>query len=201
MFNSTVELNKTYILPNSTVGFISFTISMRNRLTNSTVGAIQNIAFNSTVEANTHFNTIFELTWHHNRHLSSLTKCRHHMGCTHLATSIPDIGLTSARFLELNTKEHDYNLNTYIAVISFIPEYGSQQLHTWYGQPYWVCPCTCKIRIILEKNFHKMHTWYGQPYWVCPCTCKIRIVLEKNFHKIQLLTFVLLVGTFGVMVK
>ena len=77
------------------------------------------------------------------------------------------------RFLELNTKEHDYNFNTYIAVISFIPEYGSQQLHTWYGQPYWVCPCTCKMAI----------------------------VLEKNFHKIQFLTFVLLVGTFGVWVK
>ena len=51
LFNSTVELNKTYILSNSTVGFISFTIGMKNRLTNSTVGAIQNIAFNSTVES------------------------------------------------------------------------------------------------------------------------------------------------------
>ena len=51
LFNSTVELNKTSILSNSTVGFISFTIGMKNRLTNSTVGAIQNIAFNSTVES------------------------------------------------------------------------------------------------------------------------------------------------------
>ena len=51
LFNSTVELNKTYILSNSTVGSISFTIGMKNRLTNSTVGAIQNIAFNSTVES------------------------------------------------------------------------------------------------------------------------------------------------------
>ena len=103
---------------------------MRNRLTNSTVEAIQNIAFNSTVEANTHFNTIFELTWHHNRHLSSLAKGRHYMGCR-LATSVPDIWSTCTRFLELNTREHDYNFNTYIAVISFTPEYRSQQLHTW----------------------------------------------------------------------
>ena len=95
------------------------------------------------------------------------------MGCNHLATSVPDIWSTGTRFLELNAKEHDYNFNTYFAVISFIPEYGSQQLHTWYGQPYLVCPCTCKIQIVLEKNFH------------------------KNI----ILTFVLLVGTFGVMVK
>ena len=47
---------------------------MKNRLTNSTVGAIQ--TFHSTVQLNqkTHFNTIFESTWHHNRHLSSLAK-------------------------------------------------------------------------------------------------------------------------------
>ena len=44
------------------------------RLTISTVGAIQNM--HSTVQLNqkTHFNTIFESTWHHNRHLSSLAK-------------------------------------------------------------------------------------------------------------------------------
>ena len=51
LFNSAIELNKSYILSNSTVGFINFTIGMKNRLTNSTVGAIQNIAFNSTVES------------------------------------------------------------------------------------------------------------------------------------------------------
>ena len=56
------------------------------------------------------------------------------MGCNRLATSVPDIWSTWARFLELNTKEHGYNFSTYIAVISFIPEYGPQQLHTWYGQ-------------------------------------------------------------------
>ena len=75
MFNSTVELNKTHIPSNSTVGFINFTMGMKQyRLTNSTVGAIQTL--HSTVQLNqkTHFNTIFESTWHHNRHLSSLAK-------------------------------------------------------------------------------------------------------------------------------
>ena len=86
------------------------------------------------------------------------------MGCNHLATSIPDIWSTWARFLELNTKEHDYNFNTYIAVISFIPEYGSQQLHTWYGQPYLACPCTCKNesfwkRISIKYNFWHLFCW------------------------------------------
>ena len=33
-------------------------------------------------------------------------------------------------------------------------KYVSPLLHTWYGQPYWICPCTCKILIILENNFH-----------------------------------------------
>ena len=73
-FNSTVELNKTYILSNSTVGFISFTIGLKNRLTNSTVGAIQTLHSTVQLNQNTHFNTIFESTWHHNRHLSSLAK-------------------------------------------------------------------------------------------------------------------------------
>ena len=38
------------------------------RLTNSTVGAIQTLHSTVQLSQKTHFNTIFESTWHHNRH-------------------------------------------------------------------------------------------------------------------------------------
>ena len=94
----------------------------------------------STVQLNqkTHFNTIFESTWHHNRHLSSLAR---------MVDIIWDAIVWQHPFLTSGQHELDFwnsiqkNMitifNTYIAVISCIPEYGSQQLHTWYGQPYW----------------------------------------------------------------
>ena len=94
LFNSTVKLNETYILSNSTVGFISFTIGMKNRLSNGTVGAIQNIA--STVQLKQTHILIQSLS-----RLGIITgtclhsqNSRHHMGCNRLATSVPDIWST-----------------------------------------------------------------------------------------------------------
>ena len=55
LFNSTVELNKTYILSNSTVGLISFTTSINIGKPTIQLGPSKtlhsNIAFNSTVES------------------------------------------------------------------------------------------------------------------------------------------------------
>ena len=62
------------MLSNGTVRFINFTLGVTNRLTNSTVGAIQTLYSTVQLNQNTHFNTILESTWHHNRHLSSLAK-------------------------------------------------------------------------------------------------------------------------------
>ena len=109
---------------------------MKNRLTNSTVGAIQNIA--STVQlkqthiliqSSSQLGIITGTCLH-------LQKGRHHMG---FLTS----GQHELDFWNSIQKNMINNFSTYIAVISFIPEYWSQQLHTWYGQPYLVCPRTC----------------------------------------------------------
>ena len=55
MFNSTVELNKTYILPSSTVRFISFTISMKQNnylIVQEALQGATDYSFNSTVKLN-----------------------------------------------------------------------------------------------------------------------------------------------------
>ena len=145
---------------------------MRNRLTNSTVGAIQNIAFNSTVEANTHFNTIFESTWHHNWHLSSLAKCRHHMGCTRLATSVPDIGLHELDFWNSIQKNM-------ITILIHILQLSALYRNTGLSN--------CILGMGNLTGYVHVPVKY-ESFW-------------KRISINTILTFVLLVGTFGVMVK
>ena len=70
MFDSTVKLNKSYILSNSTVGNKFLHSNAMQEATNSTVGAIRPCV-NSTVE-HKHLNTVFPCeTW------QSAGTCRH----------------------------------------------------------------------------------------------------------------------------
>ena len=114
---------------------------MKNRLTNSTAGAIQNIA--STVQLKqTHI-----LIQSSSRLGIKTGTCLHSQNSRHHMDAIvwQHLFLTSGQ-LELDfwnsIQKNIITILVHILQLSAIPEYGSQQLHTGYGQPYLVCPCT-----------------------------------------------------------
>ena len=154
----------------ATVGLISFTISINIQL-----GAIQNIAFNSTVESNTNFNTIFKLTWHHNWHSSSLTK---------MVDIIWDAIIWQHPFLTSGQHELDIwnsiqknivnDLSTCITVIQL------------YTRNTGLSNCILGI---------------GNLTWYVHVPVKYELFWKITSIKNAISKFVLLVGTFGIFVK
>ena len=92
--NSTVELNKTYIFIQKYSWIDKFTTSIIIGELTVQSEPYKTLQSTAQLNRNTFLITIFELTWHHNQHLSVLTKGRHHVGCSGSVTSISDIWLT-----------------------------------------------------------------------------------------------------------